>query len=128
MNTSCVTLFSRFTGVTLQLLHPVVNYKYFTSCPCVLRNVQLHPHFFCRFITRYSKPNDFWSNDIRSVSEGFKEGTHIVNFMVDGKCLICDHITYSLFSLYGRLRTAPIGSSAIVLPDKQMYQQCSATA
>jgi hypothetical protein len=50
-----------------------------------------------------------------------------VSLNTDSKDLKCDGCTCLLIWLYGWLRTARTWSLAIILPDKQMYQQCLAT-
>jgi hypothetical protein len=54
---------------------------------------------------------------------GFLEGTSIASFMTDGKDLKCDHYTLFLFRYIWMASNHLYWRLAIILPDKQMYQQ-----
>lgn len=68
IESSFATLGSRFDGVRRLSLHPIVNYGYLMSCPCILGIIQLDNHFLCRLLTGYSNLKDLWSNELPSVS------------------------------------------------------------
>jgi hypothetical protein len=122
-----VTLHSRFTGFRLLPLNPMVNYEYFTGCPCILGNSQWDYHFVCKLLTGYLKLKDSCSNDLLPLSEGFLNGPVLpVLWQTAGtRDLTAIHSRYP--DVYGWLGNACNWGLAIILPDKQLYQQCLAT-
>jgi hypothetical protein len=93
----------------------------------ILGNSQPYYHLPCRLFTRYSQPNDSsWNNDLPPLSEGFLDGpllwvlSQTVRIWNVNTTLCCS------FTVCGWLRTARNWRLIIILPDKQMCQQCSA--
>ena len=123
--TSFVSLSSVFGGVSRLPLHPVVRCEYFVFCPFITGISQQDYRFLCRLLTEYTNLKDFWSSDLSSLREGFLNGSL---FYVSWRTARTTDVT-TAFSRHsdvcGWLRTARHWRPAIVLPDKQMYQQCS---
>ena len=93
--------------------------------PFVLGISRLDCHFLRTSLTGYSKLKYFWSNDLPPFTHGFlNEFLLLVLWCTASTREVCTVLS-SHSNVYGCIRTARTWGLAVILPDKQMYQQCS---
>ena len=95
-----------------------------SPCLCILGKSQLNYHFLCWLHTRYSKIKDSYSNDLPPLSEGFLNGPLLWVLWQMARTLDGTTTLSHYSNVYRWLWTTSDWGLAIVLPDKQMYQQC----
>jgi hypothetical protein len=122
IESSFVTLGSRFAGVRRLSLHPMVKYGYLILCPRILGISQLDYHFLRLLLIGYSNLKDFWSNALPSVSGVFLNGPPLWVSWTTAKTRDVCITLYGHSNVYGQLRTARNWVLAIVVLHKRMYK------
>jgi len=102
---------------------------YGRSLACILGISQLHCYFIRPSLAGYSKLKYFWSNDLPPCTHDFlNEPLLWVLWRTASTREVCTAPnSHSNVLVHGWLRTARTWGLAVILPDKQMTQQCSAT-
>ena len=98
---------------------------YGISFPCILGISQLDCYFLRPMLT--GKLKYFWNNVLPPFTHGFFNEPLLWVLWRKASTREVFTALSSHSNVYGWLRTARTWGLAVVLPDKQMYQQCSAT-
>ena len=108
--------------------HLALHYEYFMLCLCILGTNQPDCYHLWRLLTGYSNHEDFWSNDLPSLSQAVLNGPLLwVLWRTVGTRDVTSQLSRHS-NVYGWFRTARNWWLPGFVPHKQMYStiQCSA--
>ena len=124
IESSFVTLRSRWSRVGWVPFHPVLHYEYFMSWPRILGTILPDCYHLSRLLTGYSNLDDLWNNDLPSVSQVVLNGPIL---WVLWRTVGTRNVTSALSrhsDVHGWFRTAHDWGLAVGVPHKQMYSKC----